>query len=55
MKRTSFSPRLVSKPARSPGLSSTGPDVVIILTPSSFDNICDKVVLPRPGGPCNST
>ena len=55
MNNTSPSSRLVSKPARSPGFSNTGPEVIFILVPSSLLIIYDKVVLPRPGGPCNKT
>lgn len=41
----------VKSPARSPGLSNTGPDVIFILTPSSLATIFANVVLPKPGGP----
>ena len=33
----------------------TGPDVALKLTPNSRDMICASVVLPKPGGPANST
>ena len=46
---------LVNIPAKSPGFSRTGPEVVLILTPSSFATIFAKVVLPKPGGPVNKT
>ena len=36
MKRTSFGSSEVSNPARSPGLSSTGPEVTLNPTPNSF-------------------
>ena len=47
--------RLVNKPAKSPGLSNTGPEVILMPTPISLAIICAKVVFPRPGGPCKST
>ena len=53
MNKTSLSSKLVSNPAKSPGLSMTGPDDTFNPTPSSFAKICAKVVLPSPGGPCN--
>ena len=43
----------VSNPARSPGLSSTGPDVTLNPTPNSLAIILLSVVLPSPGGPCS--
>ena len=55
MNKTSFVSKLVSKPAKSPGLSNTGPEVILILEPNSFEIINDKVVLPKPGGPCKRT
>ena len=55
MNKTSLSSKLVSKPAKSPGLSKTGPDVVFISTPNSLAIIYESVVLPSPGGPCNKT
>src|SRR5262245_31606085 len=55
MKRTSRSSRLVSSAAKSPALAITGPEVARKFTPSSRDTICASVVLPRPGGPTNST
>ena len=44
----------MSKPAKSPGLSKTGPDVILISTSNSLARICARVVLPNPGGPCNN-
>ena len=55
MNSTSRSSRLVSSAARSPALAITGPEVARKLTPSSRATICASVVLPRPGGPTNST
>src|SRR5215813_13281380 len=55
MNRTSRASRLVRSAARSPVLAITGPEVVRKLTPSSRATICARVVLPRPGGPTNST
>ena len=55
MKKTSLFSRLVKIPARSPARSKTGPDVCLMLTPSSRAIITDSVVLPRPGGPKNNT
>src|SRR6059036_1396132 len=55
MNSTSRSSRLVSSAARSPALAITGPDVARKFTPSSRATICASVVLPRPGGPTNST
>ena len=49
--KTSPSPKLVSKPAKSPGLSKTGPLVTLKPTPISLAIICAKVVFPSPGGP----
>ena len=51
MNKTSRSSRLVNNPAKSPGLSSTGPEVILIPTCNSFARILAKVVLPKPGGP----
>lgn len=51
MNKTSLSSRLVSKPAKSPGLSKTGPEVILIPTSSSLARILAKVVFPNPGGP----
>ena len=36
---TSLGSKLVNKPARSPGLSKTGPDVTFKLTPNSLATI----------------
>src|SRR5262249_27852763 len=55
MKSTSRSSRLVSSAARSPAFAITGPDVARKFTPGPRATICAKVVLPRPGGPTNST
>src|SRR5258706_1917406 len=55
MKSTSFGSRLVRIAARSPGRSSTGPEVERRLTPISRARMCARVVLPRPGGPNSST
>src|SRR5689334_12191931 len=55
MKRTSFFSRLVSSAARSFGFSNTGPEVCRRFTPSSWAMMCERVVLPRPGGPNSST
>ncbi len=43
----------VSSPTRSPAFSSTGPDVVRMLTPISRAMRIASVVLPKPGGPKN--
>src|SRR5471032_193130 len=51
MNSTSFASRLVKIAARSPGRSSTGPDVWRRLTPISRAMMWARVVLPRPGGP----
>ena len=55
MNSTSFGSRLVRIAARSPGRSSTGPEVWRRLTPISRAMMCASVVLPRPGGPNSST
>ena len=55
MKSTSFSSKFVKSPAKLPGLSKTGPEVILQFTPSSLAIICAKVVFPNPGGPCKST
>ena len=47
--------RLVNKPAKSPGLSRTGPELIFMPTSISLAIILDNVVLPKPGGPCNKT
>lgn len=49
MKSTSPGLRLVSRPARSPGLSSTGPDVTRSCAPISLAMMFARVVLPSPG------
>ena len=41
--------------ARSPGLSITGPEVLLILTSSSLAMMWAREVLPRPGLPWKST
>ncbi|OPZ95595.1 MAG: hypothetical protein BWY72_02043 [Bacteroidetes bacterium ADurb.Bin416] len=51
MNRTSLGSRAVKTPARSPGLSSTGPEVTRKPTPSSLEMMLESVVLPKPGGP----
>jgi hypothetical protein len=55
MNKTSPTFKLVNKPAKSPGLSNTGPLVTLKPTPNSLAIIFAKVVLPSPGGPCNKT
>ena len=47
--------RLVSNPARSPGLSITGPEVMRTSLCNSCPIICARLVLPNPGGPHNNT
>ncbi len=54
MKSMSPGPSDVSRPTRSPGFSSTGPEVVRSCTPISRAMSMASVVLPRPGGPKNS-
>jgi|GEM_PF-4490900 len=49
MKSTSLRSSEVRMPARSPGLSRTGPEVILKPTPSSMMLL--KVVFPSPGGP----
>ena len=51
MKSTSFSPRLVRIPIRSPPRSMAGPEVVTSVVPISLARIPASVVLPSPGGP----
>ena len=55
MKSTSFLSSEVSTPAKSPGLSSTGPEVTLKPTPNSLAMMFDSVVFPNPGGPCSNT
>ena len=55
MKSTSPGLRLVRSPARSPGLSSTGPEVTFNCACISLAMMFANVVLPSPGGPCSST
>src|SRR5919109_2048139 len=55
MNRTSPGLRLVRMAAKSPGRSSTGPEVERMLTPSSAAMMCARVVFPSPGGPYSST
>ena len=50
MNRMSPSSRLVSRPARSPAFSTTGPEVTRTCLPSSWPRMKARVVLPRPGG-----
>ena len=52
MNSTSLGSKEVRSPAKSPGLSNTGPEVILKPTPSSLAMIFDNVVLPSPGGPC---
>src|SRR4051812_41307129 len=54
MNRTSLASRLVRMAARSPGRSSTGPEVWRRLTPISRAMMLASVVLPKPGGPNSS-
>ena len=54
MNSMSPGPSEVSRPTRSPGFSSTGPEVVRSWTPISRAISMASVVLPRPGGPKNS-
>ena len=49
--KTSLLLKLVSKPAKSAGLSKTGPDVTLISASSSLAKIFANVDLPKPGGP----
>lgn len=51
MNSTSPSSREVSRPARSPGFSRTGPVVALMLTFISLAMMAAKVVFPSPGGP----
>ena len=51
MNSMSPGPSEVSRPTRSPGFSSTGPEVVRSCTPISRAISMASVVLPRPGGP----
>src|SRR5574341_99743 len=55
MNSTSFGSRLVRIAARSPGRSSTGPEVWRRFTPISRAMMWASVVLPRPGGPNRRT
>ena len=54
MNSMSPGPSEVSRPTRSPGFSSTGPEVVRSCTPISRAISMASVVLPRPGGPKKS-
>ena len=45
--------KFVSSPAKSPGLSNTGPEVILIPEFNSLASTCANVVFPRPGGPWN--
>jgi len=49
MKRTSLGSSDVRIPARSPGLSSTGPELTLKPTPSSFAMMFERVVFAQPG------
>ena len=51
MKSTSLRSSEVRMPARSPGLSRTGPEVILKPTPNSLAMMLLKVVFPSPGGP----
>ena len=53
MNKTSPSSRFVRMAARSPVRSMAGPDVVLMLDPSSLATTAANVVLPKPGGPEN--
>ena len=53
--RTDPGSKLVKIAARSPCLSTTGPEEDLKGTASSFAKILAKVVLPNPGGPLKST
>ena len=55
MKSTSPGLRFVSRPARSPGLSRTGPEVTLSWECISLAMMFASVVLPSPGGPCSNT
>ena len=55
MKSTSPGLRFVSRPARSPGLSRTGPEVTLSWECISLAMMLASVVLPSPGGPCSNT
>src|SRR5580704_8194799 len=55
MNSTSCSSRLLTIAARSAARSIAGPEVTWTLTPSSRAMMCASEVLPRPGGPANST
>ena len=49
--KTSYSSKLVKIPAKSPGFSIAGPEVILILECISFAIIPEIVVFPSPGGP----
>ena len=51
MKRMSSFFRFVMIAARSPALSTAGPDVVLMFTPISAATMFASVVFPSPGGP----
>src|SRR5699024_1529588 len=51
----SFSVRLVSRAARSPGFSMAGPEVMRMFTPISLAMMPERVVFPSPGGPWRRT
>src|SRR3990172_3802374 len=55
MNRTSRCSSFVRSPARSPGRSRIGPDVILMFAPSSFAMMNASVVLPSPGGPGERT
>ena len=53
MNSTSLGSNEVRIPAKSPGLSNTGPLVILNPTPSSLAMMFESVVFPSPGGPCS--
>src|SRR5712692_2152585 len=54
-KKTSRGSSEVRMAVKSPLRSSSGPELVLMATPSSIERICASVVLPRPGGPKSRT
>ena len=51
MKSTSFAFSPVNMAAKSPCLSTAGPEVILRLHPISFAMAIANVVFPNPGGP----
>jgi hypothetical protein len=49
--KTSLSSRLVNNPAKSPGLSKTGPEVIFYSNTIHFAKIFARVGFAKPGGP----